>query len=72
MKKLLNKIIEKLRSMGEENGDDEFMGEIDNAIMYLDSAHDRLIAIEESEDDCPCGEMLITDCAGECGKEMIA
>ena len=21
---------------------------------------------------CPCGEMLITDCAGECGKEPIA
>ena len=21
---------------------------------------------------CPCGEMLITDCAGECGKETIA
>ncbi|MCX5964884.1 MAG: hypothetical protein NT070_17660 [Cyanobacteria bacterium] len=19
---------------------------------------------------CPCGEMLITDCAGECGKEI--
>jgi hypothetical protein len=51
MKNRLNKIIERLRSMGEENGDYEFIDEIDNAIMYLDAAHDRLVAIEESEDE---------------------
>ena len=32
MKNLLNKIIEKLRSMGEENGDDEFIDEIDKLV----------------------------------------
>jgi hypothetical protein len=50
MKNRLTKIIEKLRSMGEEHGDFEFIDEIDNAIMYLDAAHDRLIAIDEETD----------------------
>ena len=37
MKKQINLIIEKLRSMGEKNGDAEFIDEIDGAIMSLES-----------------------------------
>lgn len=51
MKKQINIIIEKLRSMGEKNGDAEFIDEIDNAIISLEAAHDRLVSMEESEEE---------------------
>ena len=47
MKTQLEEMMEKLRSMSEEIDDDDFTDEIDNALLFLENAIDRLTAISE-------------------------
>lgn len=47
MKTKLEEMMEKLRSMSEEIDDDDFTDEIDNALLFLENAIDRLTAISE-------------------------
>lgn len=49
MRAAINNIIDKLRDMEERLGDSEFTSEINEAIDYLSSAHDRLVEIREAE-----------------------
>ena len=51
MKTKLNRIIERLTQLRDEAHDDELSDEIDNAIIHLDAAHDRLVQMEEEEED---------------------
>ena len=47
MKTQLEEMMEKLRFMSEEIDDDDFTDEIDNALLFLENAIDRLTAISE-------------------------
>ena len=47
MKTQLEEMMEKLRFMSEEIDDDDFTDEIDNALLILENAIDRLTAISE-------------------------
>ena len=51
MKTRLNKIIERITNLRDHAEDDEFRDELDNALIHLDAASDRLIAIDEEEDE---------------------
>ena len=47
MKTQLKELMEKLRSMSEEIDDEDFTDEIDNALLFLENAIDRLTAMSE-------------------------
>jgi hypothetical protein len=54
MKAKLDRLTNKLIELRDQAHDDEFIDELDNALIHLEAASDRLIAIEEdegSEDD---------------------
>lgn len=51
MKTKLARLIERVIEMRDQAHDDEFVDELDNALIHLDAASDRLIAMEEEEDD---------------------
>ena len=51
MKTRLNKIIERITNLRDHAEDDEFRDELDNALIHLDTASDRLVAIDEDEGD---------------------
>ena len=51
MKTRLNKIIERITNLRDHTEDDEFRDELDNALIHLDAACDRLVAIDEEEDE---------------------
>jgi hypothetical protein len=51
MKAKLDRLTNKLIELRDQAHDDEFIDEIDNALIHLEAASDRLVAIEEDEDD---------------------
>jgi IMP cyclohydrolase len=51
MKTKLQRVIERVIEMRDAAHDDEFTDELDNALLHLDAASDRLIAMEEEEDE---------------------
>ena len=40
-----------MTEMRDQYNDDEFVDELDNALIHLDAASDRLIQMEEDEED---------------------
>lgn len=50
MKRKIERLTEKLIELRDQAHDDEVIDELDNAILHLECASDRLIAIEEDED----------------------
>ena len=50
MKTKLQRVIERVIEMRDAAHDDEFTDELDNALLHLEFASDRLIAMEEEED----------------------
>ena len=51
MKTRLERLIEKITRLRDHADDDEFRDELDNALIHLDAASDRLVAIDEEDDD---------------------
>lgn len=53
MKTKLERLIESVTEMRDAAHDDEFSDELDNAILHLEAASDRLVQIEEEEEEDP-------------------
>jgi hypothetical protein len=51
MKTKLERLTNKLIELRDQAHDDEFVDELDNALIHLNAASDRLVAIDEEEDD---------------------
>lgn len=51
MKTQLQRIIDRLCELCDQAEDDELRDELDNAVIHLEAASDRLIALEEAEDN---------------------
>jgi len=51
MKTKLQRVIDRVTEMRDQYNDDEFVDELDNALIHLDAASDRLIQMEEDEED---------------------
>ena len=51
MKTRLNKIVDKIINLRDLANDEEFIDELENALIHLDAASDRLVAIDEEEDE---------------------
>ena len=51
MKTKLQRVIERVTEMRDQAHDDEFTDELDNALLHLDAASDRLIAMEGEADN---------------------
>jgi hypothetical protein len=51
MKNRLDHVIELVQRLRDDAHDDELTDELDNALLHLDAAHDRLVAMDEEEDD---------------------
>ena len=51
MKTRLERLIEKITRLRDHAEDDEFRDELDNALIHLDAASDRLVAMDEEEDE---------------------
>jgi IMP cyclohydrolase len=51
MKAKLNRIIQQLILLRDQEHDDEISDEIENALIHLDAASDRLIQMEEEDED---------------------
>ena len=51
MKTRLNKIVDKIINLRDLANDEEFIDELENALIHLEAASDRLVAIDEDEGD---------------------
>lgn len=51
MKAKLERLTNRLIELRDQAHDDEFIDELDNALIHLEAASDRLVAIEEDESD---------------------
>lgn len=49
MKRKLERLTERLIELRDKAHDDEFIDELDNALIHLEAASDRLVAIDEDE-----------------------
>jgi hypothetical protein len=49
MKTKLARVIERIVEMRDQANDDDFVEDLDNALIHLDEASDRLIAMDEDE-----------------------
>jgi glycogen debranching enzyme len=58
MKAKLNRIIQSLIELRDREHDDEVSDEIDNALIHLDAASDRLIQMDEEDDAADEDEAL--------------
>ena len=51
MKAKVERLINRLTELRDQAHDDEFVDELDSALIHLEAASDRLIAMEEEEED---------------------